>query len=244
MEFELGFRRIDRRWLFAVVLVAVTHLLLQSFLLPYGNALRSLLPDHEPTKSIRYDARSSSTIRNTLTVNASDPIQEENNVFSSESVDIIRKFDDDQIPGPNASLSSRRSDSGSLETRLQRSKTSTPSKNISLASQTTKSSTAIVPGPKKMRCDTPPKTVTTFQEMNQILIRHRAKSRAPVCSPSDFSFDSNSLTYSFSWQRPLWSSPRDQEILAARAAIERAPVARDDKELYAPIFRNISTFKK
>ncbi|ESQ41982.1 hypothetical protein EUTSA_v10013011mg [Eutrema salsugineum] len=76
---------------------------------------------------------------------------------------------------------------------------------------------------KKMRCDLPPKTVTTIDEMNRILARHRRSSRA---------------------MRPRWSSRRDEEILAARKEIENAPVVTIDRELYPPIFRNVSMFKR
>ncbi|XP_019083895.1 PREDICTED: uncharacterized protein LOC104706302 [Camelina sativa] len=63
---------------------------------------------------------------------------------------------------------------------------------------------------KKMQCNLPPKTVTTIEEMNRILARHRRTSRA---------------------MRPRWSSMRDAEILAARKEIENAPVAKLEREL-------------
>ncbi|CAA0829182.1 Exostosin family protein [Striga hermonthica] len=76
---------------------------------------------------------------------------------------------------------------------------------------------------KKMRCDMPPKTVTSVEEMEKLLVRHRARSRA---------------------MRPRWSSERDQEILSAKQKIENAPVLKSDRELYAPLFRNVSMFKR
>ncbi|GER25127.1 exostosin family protein [Striga asiatica] len=76
---------------------------------------------------------------------------------------------------------------------------------------------------KKMRCDMPPKTVTSAEEMEKLLVRHRARSRA---------------------MRPRWSSERDQEILSAKQKIENAPVLKSDRELYAPLFRNVSMFKR
>ncbi|XP_042973082.1 xylogalacturonan beta-1,3-xylosyltransferase [Carya illinoinensis] len=78
-------------------------------------------------------------------------------------------------------------------------------------------------GKKKMRCNMPPKSITYLHEMNSILVRHRASSRS---------------------MRPRWSSVRDQEILAAKSQIEHAPVAINDPELHAPLFRNVSMFKK
>lgn len=41
---------------------------------------------------------------------------------------------------------------------------------------------------KKMRCDLPPKSVTTMDEMNRILARHRRTSRAMVCVQLSFLF--------------------------------------------------------
>ncbi|KAG5547437.1 hypothetical protein RHGRI_013207 [Rhododendron griersonianum] len=76
---------------------------------------------------------------------------------------------------------------------------------------------------KKLRCDMPPKSVMSIYEMNQLLVRHRRSSRA---------------------MRPRWSSVRDQEILAAKSQIENAPIAKNDGELYAPLFRNVSMFKR
>ncbi|XP_073154646.1 probable glycosyltransferase At3g07620 [Henckelia pumila] len=79
------------------------------------------------------------------------------------------------------------------------------------------------PVKKKMRCDMPPKTVTTLDEMQSILLRNRARSRA---------------------SKPRWSSERDQEILAAKIGIENAPAYKNDQGLYAPLFRNISMFRR
>lgn len=79
------------------------------------------------------------------------------------------------------------------------------------------------PGKKKMRCEMPPKSVTLIDEMNSILVRHRRSSRS---------------------MRPRWSSARDQEILAARSQIESAPAVVHDRDLYAPLFRNVSKFKR
>ncbi|KGN65348.1 probable glycosyltransferase At5g03795 [Cucumis sativus] len=75
---------------------------------------------------------------------------------------------------------------------------------------------------KKMKSELPPKTVTTLEEMNRILFRHRRSSRA---------------------MRPRRSSLRDQEIFSAKSLIVQAS-AVNDPELYAPLFRNVSMFKR
>ncbi|KAL2342554.1 hypothetical protein Fmac_003839 [Flemingia macrophylla] len=95
-----------------------------------------------------------------------------------------------------------------------------PQKNVTSAMD---NSTAVsIPG-RKMKCMMPPKSRTLIQEMTQILARRRASSRA---------------------MRPRWSSKLDAEILAARLEIEHAPMVTRDKELYAPLFRNLSMFKR
>lgn len=76
---------------------------------------------------------------------------------------------------------------------------------------------------KKMKSEMPPKSVTSIYQMNRLLVRHRRASRA---------------------MRPRWSSARDQEILAAKSQIENSPVVRNDRDLYAPLFRNVSLFKR
>lgn len=67
-----------QRWFFVVGVVAVTHLLFQSLLFPYGNALRSLLPSRDVPMHIKpqtltvQSSIKSLMVRNHLTVNASD----------------------------------------------------------------------------------------------------------------------------------------------------------------------------
>ncbi|KAJ7973809.1 Exostosin family protein [Quillaja saponaria] len=75
-------------------------------------------------------------------------------------------------------------------------------------------------GKKKMRCELPPKSITLIHEMNRKLMRH-----------------SRSM-------RPRWSSKLDLEILDARLQIEHAPAMLNEKGLYAPIFRNVTMFKR
>lgn len=79
------------------------------------------------------------------------------------------------------------------------------------------------PVKKKLKCLTPPKSITSVYEMNSLLLRHRRSSRA---------------------MRPRWSSARDQEILVAKSQIENAPIVRNSEELFPPLFRNVSMFKR
>lgn len=79
------------------------------------------------------------------------------------------------------------------------------------------------PSEKKMKHEMPPTKITSFHEMEQLLVRHRARSRA---------------------MRPRWSSERDREIFSAKLQIENAPILENDAELFSPLYRNISTFKR
>ncbi|XP_068636673.1 probable glycosyltransferase At5g03795 isoform X2 [Aristolochia californica] len=44
--------------------------------------------------------------------------------------------------------------------------------------------------------------------------------------------------------KPLWSSVRDREILSAKVQVQNAPIVKDDPDLYPPLFRNVSQFKR
>lgn len=334
-QFLKVFRVQTRRWLFVVGVVAVTHLLFQSLLLPYGKALRSLLPDgeipiHDENGLPTFKSFSKSVmVRNPLTVNASDLISDsvfkgsvENdgdskfgidtgddtglrevvgdtkNGITSEGkgqdnpIELVtdREVDDDSIAenvedlndlseleseriGENSSmveLAGTVKQSLLLEkigqpnleilsdgvpeqhtsqlaaniggektlsivaplTNITHLKTEVSNASSAVSSSVPKSDLATsvnifatigTPGKKKMRCNMPPKTITSIFEMNDILTRHRRSSRA---------------------MRPRWSSVRDREVLAARTEIEKASVSVNDQELYAPLFRNVSMFKR
>ncbi|CAA6671622.1 unnamed protein product [Spirodela intermedia] len=75
--------------------------------------------------------------------------------------------------------------------------------------------------PRRPRGNVEP--VRTIREMSEILIRNRRSSCSLI---------------------PRWSSPADQQILEARREILNAPIVEDDPELYPPVYRNFSTFKR
>ncbi|XP_078431877.1 putative glycosyltransferase At3g07620 [Wolffia australiana] len=62
---------------------------------------------------------------------------------------------------------------------------------------------------------------TSVQEMTNILIKNYA---------------------AYHSMRPLWHSPRDQELVAVKKEIEKAPPVKHDEQLYLPAFRNFSRF--
>ncbi|OIW03043.1 hypothetical protein TanjilG_20971 [Lupinus angustifolius] len=67
------------------------------------------------------------------------------------------------------------------------------------------------------------KKVTTVPEMNELLLQSHATYRS---------------------EGPRWSSAVDQELLQARSEIENAPIVKKDPNLYAPIYQNVSMFKR
>ncbi|KAJ4959040.1 hypothetical protein NE237_026151 [Protea cynaroides] len=87
-------------------------------------------------------------------------------------------------------------------------------------STTTKNSEAKTLKHEKSQTQT---SVTSISEMNRLLYQSRAASFA---------------------MRPRWSSVLDRELLSARVQIENAPIVLNDQELYAPLFRNVSMFKR
>ncbi|KAI4350815.1 hypothetical protein L6164_005229 [Bauhinia variegata] len=124
------------------------------------------------------------------------------------------------LSGPNRTASTNLTYLRNLVSNANPSVGSTSQKNDLIASD---NGTARMSGPRKMRCNMPPKSRTLIHEMEKILARNRRSSRA---------------------MRPRWSSKLDQEILAVKSEIEHAPIVTSDKELYAPLFRNISMFKR
>ncbi|RID41682.1 hypothetical protein BRARA_J01621 [Brassica rapa] len=248
MEIRSELRKLSRSgkptWAVLVAILALTHILL---LLSYG---RYLLPDGRRLKlpnehNALLTPSQNGLLRNTLAVNVSAAptglLETNGSGLRNETeddegfVDIVdfESFEDvndsvivKEVAGSNASDNLFPSEKIVMQNvSLQSQKNSGGS---AIAAPVLENSSLIVTKKlskkkKKMRCDLPPKTVTPIDEMNRILTRHRRSSRA---------------------MRPRWSSRRDEEILAARKEIENAPVVTIDRELYPPIFRNVSMFKR
>lgn len=210
MEIRSELRKLSRSgkptWAVLVAVLALTHIFL---LLSYG---RYLLPDGRRLKlPNEHNATPSQTalLRNTLAVNVSTSpptIALENNGFVSQRnepeddegfVDIadFESFEDvndtvivKQVAGSNVSDSHFPSQKIVMQNvSLQSQKSSVLSGGSSIAAPVLENSTTKVSKKKKMRCDLPPKTVTTIDEMNRTLTRHRRSSRAMVrYVPSSF----------------------------------------------------------
>lgn len=267
-----------RRRLLVLGVVAVTYLLFQWLLLPYENALRSLLPQSQGPKQVTgsflavHSSTKSVMVRNPLTVNSSDSIYhsrfggvDKYAHNSSRGGEIARDNEPKEMeatydfPEPivlskdeistentleeNTTLTAKNSEgvktaflssplilpaaasliNGTDLNYLVFNASSSASLESDVVTMKNGSVTITSPGKKKMRCNMPPKSITSIHEMNHILVRHHAKARA---------------------MRPRWSSVRDQDILAVKSQIEHPPVAKNDRELYAPLFRNVSMFKR
>ncbi|XP_042483960.1 probable glycosyltransferase At5g03795 isoform X2 [Macadamia integrifolia] len=94
---------------------------------------------------------------------------------------------------------------------------------IALAASNNNPTVTSHPVRKKMRCMMPPKSVTSISEMNRLLLYTHASPRS---------------------MRPRWASVRDKELASAKSQILNAPAVKNDQELYAPLYRNVSMFKR
>jgi hypothetical protein len=65
----------------------------------------------------------------------------------------------------------------------------------------------------------------------------------PILSISSQNCKNTFLTLTI-WQAPLWSTAADEELIYAKKEITNAPLTSDDPDLYAPLFRNVSIFKR
>ncbi|KAM7259835.1 hypothetical protein ACFE04_015576 [Oxalis oulophora] len=69
----------------------------------------------------------------------------------------------------------------------------------------------------------PTQGVYSIADMNRLLIQNRAMHQS---------------------EKPRWSSVADEELLNAKSQIENAPIVENDPELYAPLYHNVSMFKR
>ncbi|KAL4604538.1 hypothetical protein ACB092_10G199900 [Castanea dentata] len=69
----------------------------------------------------------------------------------------------------------------------------------------------------------PTSSVVSISEMNNLLLQNRA---------------------SYHSMTPQWPSAVDQELLHAKSLVKNAPIIKNDPSLYAPLYRNVSMFKR
>ncbi|XP_059288527.1 probable glycosyltransferase At5g03795 [Lycium ferocissimum] len=77
-----------------------------------------------------------------------------------------------------------------------------------------------------------------------VVIERSNRARKSVASISQMNFMLQQSRTSFCSMKPRWSSVVDQELLGAKALIENAPLLQSEPGLYAPLFRNLSMFKR
>ncbi|KNA11085.1 hypothetical protein SOVF_138420 isoform A, partial [Spinacia oleracea] len=290
MEYYVQFQKLcqieARRYILIVGVVAVTYLMLQTFMLPYGNALKYLIPDNEGFLSVRSGFSSSqSSVKaekedevNSLRVVGVVKVDDDNNddefvesdngskemnsivqdIVASEGnswdkpivvdkpsglefVDDMKgnSGKDEQLMGlehqilldSNLELNRSSSLDGNGNENVEswnRANLEQPENlrklpDIDLAVRKNDSEAKGARRRKKVRPGMPPISVTPIAKMNRILARHLAFSRK---------------------MKPQWSSlhDRDKDIFDAKLKIINSAVSDVDKELYAPVFRNVSTF--
>ncbi|KAJ0698553.1 putative exostosin [Helianthus annuus] len=207
----------QRRWVLMVGLVATIHLFCQTLMLPYGTAVLSLLPGHNNPSYF-------------TEMSNSDTLEDE---FQQESLQLVKSRDFDHVfieemisvdlsnnLGDGVSINSNISIDPKILMVVNKSGNGSQGQVLPINEKYALFQTDDV---KRMRCLMPPKSVMYIDQMERLLARNRRASRA---------------------MRPRWSSPRDQEILAAKMQITKTPSRITDQELYAPVFRNVTMFKR
>lgn len=222
-----------RRRLLVLGVVAVTYLLCQWLLLPYENALRTLLPQSQVPKQVPgsflavHSSTKSVMVRNPLTVNSSDSIGPsrfggvdkyahnsslgvahdnepkekearydflEPIVLSKDEISTENTLEETTTPTAKNSEGVKTAFlssplilpaaasliNGADLNYLVFNASSSASLESDVVTMKNGSVTITSPGKKKMRCNMPPKSITSIHEMNHRLVRHHAKARAMV----------------------------------------------------------------
>ncbi|CAI8619759.1 unnamed protein product [Vicia faba] len=248
----------NRRLLFLLAALGVNYLLFQSILVPYGNGRAPWSSDSSAFNSIE-DEGIQNYAKSSLVFDGVSKIGVDRNDFHDvgknnslelDNVGSMKSFMEILAKESKVNFSVKRFSetkrgvstfsqlvkSTNVDSReydrvgLDTSRITTSSANLTHLEDSQKiklfvsdKSTAANVTVRKPKCNMPPKSRMLIQEMNHLLQRRRTSSRA---------------------MKPRWSSKLDMEILAARSEIEHAPIVTHDKELYAPLFRNHSMFKR
>lgn len=267
-----------RKWVIMVGMVALTHLFCQSLMLPYGNALLSLLPNEKSKNLMSSSSHEDSSVKtliddnlhiagvlnldndqsllargvkSTKTYNARVNAEDDKDSMETKEKekmnsgldgsgmddDDVDFVEDDTLDNVNVDLeegftveNSTQLGKASSEVVLESKTSRIQEKNVtdgsgilpssdkplligSVVGKKPESAASISDGSgmyislskrkddsafpengssvpnksakRKMRCDMPPKTVTPINEMERLLVRHRARSRAMVCVSLD-----------------------------------------------------------
>lgn len=231
-----------KKWLFLVGLVALTHLFCQSLMLPYGNALLSLLPN-EKNKVVEMVSESSSTsnldnesllvrrMKSTKNYNVGidteDDYDKEVKMNSNLNDDDFDFVEDEALDDVHVDMEEgvvMHNVSGGftalpplvvapykpllIESVIEKN----PVESVPYGSDhrmsfnerkdvpSISSNGSLVPNKsskRKMRSEMPPKTITPINEMERLLVRHRARSRAMVSVFLDVKYISGAFWFDF-----------------------------------------------
>lgn len=108
------------------------------------------------------------------------------------------------------------------------------------------------PAVKWKKSKKPPSRVISISQMNDLLHKSRASFHSVVCKDFESKFQCGCKVHKFLvtpllanvFQRPQWPLKVDQEVLFAKSQIEKPSDLKNDNSLYAPIYRNVSKFKR
>ncbi|CAL5215113.1 unnamed protein product [Lathyrus oleraceus] len=209
----------NRRLLCLLAALGVNYLLFQSILVPYGNGRAPWSSDSSDFSSMMKNVNipTIEDEKSSLVFDGVSKLGVDRNGFHNVGKNNSLELDN---VGSKKSFMAVLTKNSKVDLPVKR--FSETKRGVSTISQVVKSTTLNVTA-RKSKSNMPPKSRMLIQEMNHLLVRRRTSSRA---------------------SRPRWSSKLDKEILAARSEIEHAPMVTRDKELYAPLFRNLSMFKR
>lgn len=109
---------------------------------------------------------------------------------------------------------------GRGNTRIAFPKTSNSIQKGSIGKQTGRGISNMAPNSVQIELSTP---VKSLPDMYILLLKSQTSSLSAI---------------------PRWSSLRDKEVLSTKSQIENPPIVKTDRQLYAPLFRNVSMFKR
>ncbi|KAF9662261.1 hypothetical protein SADUNF_Sadunf18G0034700 [Salix dunnii] len=90
---------------------------------------------------------------------------------------------------------------------------------------------------------------TSLKNITSVTSVREVKKEPHTASPAVISISEMNNLQLQSWsspikRRPRWPTAADQDLLNAKSQIQKAPIVESDSMLYAPLYRNISMFKK
>ncbi|KAF5197142.1 Xylogalacturonan beta-1,3-xylosyltransferase, partial [Thalictrum thalictroides] len=168
------------------------------------------------------DSKSDNSISSLTPRNITNPVLV-SSPMDVETHSIVSSESDEDLSKSNASTKSQNSSVGESVTDTFLGIQSSVQSHVDLVKSTENSSMISDNLTKAKRLVPVRSRSISISEMNNLLHQNRLHSRA---------------------MKPRWSSVRDQELLFVKSQIENAPIVNRDRELYAPLYRNISMFKR